>query len=184
MSKLITARGSSECRACGNQSLVSVLDLGSQPLPAEYALTKDDCLEVFPLHMRICPVCGLAQLGEFVLPERIFHDKYPYLSSASSTWIDHSRKFAEDMKDILHLGRTDYVLELASNDGYLLSAFRHLDIPVLGIEPADNVAEISRSAGIPTLTRFLDLNLLRKFLLFMATLDLLLPIMYLLIFRI
>lgn len=164
MSKLITARGSSECRACGNQSLVSILDLGSQPLPAEYALTKDECLDVFPLHMRICPVCGLAQLGEFVLPERIFHDKYPYLSSASSTWIEHSRKFAAEMQAKLHLGSTDYVLELASNDGYLLSVFKQLDIPVLGIEPADNVAEIARSAGIPTITRFFGSELAKEIL--------------------
>lgn len=154
MTELISSRGASECRACGSHELVSVLDLGAQPLPAEYGRAASDVLDVFPLHMRICQLCGLGQLGEYVLPERIFHNEYPYLSSASSTWVEHARKYADAMKVSLGLDAQSLVVELASNDGYLLSSFQKLGIPVLGVEPADNVASIARDAGVPTLTKF------------------------------
>lgn len=154
MPELITPRGSSECRACGSSELESILDLGSQPLPAEYGRTAEEVLDVFPLHMRVCSECGLGQLGEYVLPERIFHQCYPYLSSASSTWVEHARNYAVFMQNNLTLDNDTLVVELASNDGYLLSAFQKLGVPVLGIEPADNVASIARAAGIPTLTKF------------------------------
>lgn len=154
MIELITPRGSFECRACGSQRLESILDLGSQPLPAEYGRTPDEVLDVFPLLMRICSQCGLGQLGEYVLPERIFHHDYPYLSSASSTWVEHARDYAVAMQKALELGAKSLVIELASNDGYLLSAFQLLGVPVLGIEPAENVASIARAEGIPTLTKF------------------------------
>lgn len=154
MTELISSRGTSECRACGSNQLVSVLDLGTQPLPAEYGRTAGDVLDVFPLHMRICQRCGLGQLGEYVLPERIFHNEYPYLSSASSTWVQHARQYADAMKASLGLDAKCLVVELASNDGYLLSFFQNLGIPVLGVEPANNVASIARESGVPTLTEF------------------------------
>ena len=154
MTELLSSRGTSECRVCGGRELVSVLDLGAQPLPSEYGLTAEELLDIFPLHMRICPCCGLGQLGEYVLPERIFHDAYPYLSSASSTWVEHARKYATSMKEALGLDSQSLVIELACNDGYLLSAFRKLGVPVLGVEPAGNVARIAREAGVPTLTEF------------------------------
>ena len=152
--ELISPRGSTECRVCGSKELRSILDLGVQPLPAEYGRTPDEVLDRFPLHLRICARCGLGQLGEYVLPERIFHDAYPYRSSASSTWVEHARNYAATMHQVLDLGGDTLVVELASNDGYLLSAFQSLGVPVLGVEPADNVASIARAAGIPTLTRF------------------------------
>lgn len=164
MSELITPRGSSECRACGSKELQSILDLGSQPLPAEYGRTAEEVLDVFPLHMRVCPKCGLGQLGEYVLPERIFHQDYPYLSSASSTWVEHARNYAVFMLKHLKLDNDSLVIELASNDGYLLSAFQKLGVPVLGIEPADNVASIARAAGIPTLTKFFGAQTATKIL--------------------
>lgn len=154
MTELISLRGTTECRACGSHELVSVLDLGAQPLPAEYGRTADDVLDVFPLHMRICQRCGLGQLGEYVLPERIFHNEYPYISSASSTWVEHALKYADVMKTLLGLDAQSLVIEVASNDGYLLSSFQKLGVPVLGIEPADNVASIARESGVPTLTEF------------------------------
>jgi hypothetical protein len=130
------------------------MDLGPQPLPAEYGRTPDEVLDKFPLHLRICSDCGLGQLGEYVLPERIFHNAYPYISSASSTWVEHARNYAGSMQKTLNLGVNTLVVELASNDGYLLSAFQALGLPVLGVEPAVNVASIARAAGIPTLTNF------------------------------
>jgi hypothetical protein len=158
LNKLISSRGVFECRACGEKDLVSVLDLGEQPLPSEYALNASDVLDTFPLHMRICSCCGLGQLGEYVLPERIFHNAYPYFSSASSTWVEHARKYAGLMKTSLGLNGQSLVIELASNDGYLLSEFQKIDIPVLGIEPAENVASIALKAGVPTLTKFFGVN--------------------------
>ena len=154
MTELISQRGSAECRVCGSPRLESVLDLGHQPLPAEYGRTPDEVLDKFPLHFRICSDCGLGQLGEYVLPDRIFHNAYPYLSSASSTWVDHARHYANAMQKNLDLNVNTLVIELASNDGYLLSAFQSLGVPVLGVEPAENVAAIARTAGIPTLTKF------------------------------
>jgi hypothetical protein len=154
MPELINPRGSSECRACGSKELQSILDLGSQPLPAEYGRTAEEVLDVFPLRMCVCLKCGLGQLGEYVLPERIFHQDYPYLSSASSTWVEHALNYAVFMQEHLKLDNNSLVIELASNDGYLLSAFQKLGVPVLGIEPADNVASIARAAGIPTMTKF------------------------------
>jgi hypothetical protein len=141
-----------------------VLDLGSQPLPAEYGSSAADVLDTFPLFMRICPDCGLGQLGEYVLPERIFHKNYPYLSSASSTWVAHARAYAGAMTEALGLNEQTLVVELASNDGYLLSQFRTLGIPVLGVEPASNVAAMAVQAGIPTLTEFFGVDLARKML--------------------
>lgn len=164
MAELISNRGSTQCRVCGSCQLASVLDLGYQPLPAEYGRTADEILDVFPLHMHICPECGLGQLGEYVLPERIFHDTYPYLSSASSTWVEHARNFAEHMREFLNLDSNSLVVELASNDGYLLSEFKKLNIPVLGVEPAQNVASIAIERGVPTLTEFFGVSSAKKVL--------------------
>jgi len=164
MHKPISQRGYSVCRACGGSSLQEVLDLGEQPLPAEYGLTSDEVMDVFPLCLRVCPQCSLGQLGEYVLPERIFHKSYPYLSSASSTWIEHSRRFAATTKDQLKLGRDGFVLEVASNDGYLLGEFQNLGVPVLGVEPCANVAAMAVSAGIPTISEFFGARLAEQLL--------------------
>ena len=164
MTKLISPCGTTECRVCGSSKLTSILDLGEQPLPAEYGCKVDDVLEAFPLHLRICQNCGLGQLGEYVLPDRIFHKTYPYLSSASVTWVEHARKFACDMKLQMQLDSKSLVLELASNDGYLLSSFKQLDVPVLGIEPAENVANIAIKAGVPTITSFFGMVLAKQIL--------------------
>jgi hypothetical protein len=164
MNKLISLRGTSKCRACESTELISVLDLGEQPLPSEYGQTSEDILERFPLHMRICTTCGLGQLGEYVLPERIFHDSYPYLSSASSTWVEHARKYANSMTYLLGLDSQSLVIELASNDGYLLSSFQKQGVSVLGVEPANNVATIAKETGVPTITEFFGVRVAEKIL--------------------
>ena len=164
MVSVISQRGTTECRGCHSASLETVIDLGSQPLPSEYGRTPEEILQAFPLHMRICRHCGLGQLGEYVLPERIFHRSYPYLSSVSSTWLEHAREYAHAMQKAMGLGANSTVLELASNDGYLLSAFKKLGVRILGVEPAVNAASIARDAGIPTLTEFFSSNLARRLL--------------------
>ena len=90
----------------------NVIDLGCHPLPAEYGLNANDVLDTFPLILNICKDCGLGQIGEYVLPERIFHKKYPYLSSASSTWIRHANEFANSIYKKLNLNKDSFVLEL------------------------------------------------------------------------
>lgn len=154
MANLISERGVSICRACDSENLVSILDLGDQPLPAEYGLDAKDVLDRFPLHLRICQDCGLGQLGEYVLPDRIFHNTYPYLSSASQYWVSHAKQFAREMTDKLSLDKDSLVIELGSNDGYLLSQFQKLGVSVLGVEPPENTAEIARQAGVPTISKF------------------------------
>jgi hypothetical protein len=154
MAEAITARGSEVCRLCGATDLVSVLDLGDQPLSNDMGLTADEVLPAYPLHLRICPHCGLGQVGEFVLPDRIFGDNYPYLSSTSTSWVEHARRYAADRVDDLGLADGQLVVEVASNDGYLLSEFQRLGVRVLGIEPAKNVARLATEAGVPTITEF------------------------------
>ena len=150
----ITPRGTSVCRACGASGLVSVLDLGDQPLSNELGSSADEVLDVFPLHLRTCPTCGLGQVGEYVLPERIFGDEYPYLSSTSTSWVEHARQYAGRLAAELGLGEDDLVIEVASNDGYLLKQFQALGVQVLGIEPSTNVAKIAQDAGVPTVAVF------------------------------
>lgn len=151
---LSSDRGSSLCRCCGEKNLQEILDLGKHPLPAEYGESTDDILEAFPLRLNICKTCALGQIGEYVLPERIFHKTYPYLSSASSTWISHAKNFCRNMISKLQLCKNSLVIEIASNDGYLLSEFYNRKIPVLGVEPAENVANIARKKGISTISNF------------------------------
>jgi hypothetical protein len=155
-------RGTTICRGCGHDGLESILDLGRQPLSNELPKSREVESELFPLHLRICPVCGLGQVGEYVLPDRIFGDEYPYLSSTSTSWLAHARRYADDMSAQLDLGPTDLVVEIASNDGYLLSRFRERGTRVLGVEPASNVAAVAESAGVPTLTEFFGSRCARK----------------------
>lgn len=150
----VTARGTSICRSCDSGQLVSVLDLGEQPLSNALVARADELPDTFPLHLRICPQCGLGQVGEFVRPERIFGDDYPYLSSTSASWITHAERYVDDQCQRLHLGGSDLVVEVASNDGYLLSRFKKRGLQVLGVEPAGNVAELARQAGVPTIGEF------------------------------
>jgi SAM-dependent methyltransferase len=117
--------------------------------------SKLDAAEVFyPLHVRVCDSCLLVQLPAYVAGEDIFSD-YAYFSSYSDSWVAHAKRYAEAMIGRLELTRDSLVTEVASNDGYLLQHFKRAAVPVLGIEPAANVAEAARARGIPTEVRFL-----------------------------
>ena len=98
------------------------------------------------------------------MPDRIFHNKYPYLSSASAYWVNHAKQFAVEMTSKLSLDVDGLVIELGSNDGYLLSQFQSLGVSVLGVEPPENTAEIARKAGVPTISEFFGQNLAEKIL--------------------
>nr|MDT0658344.1 class I SAM-dependent methyltransferase [Micromonospora sp. DSM 115978] len=144
------------CRLCGETLTETFVDLGMSPLCESYLTAgKLDAPETFyPLHVRICPDCLLVQLPAYVSGEEIFSD-YAYFSSYSDSWLEHARRYATTMVDLLGLGPDSLVTEVASNDGYLLRHFVARGVPVLGVEPAANVAEVARGHGVRTETRFL-----------------------------
>jgi SAM-dependent methyltransferase len=143
------------CRFCGAPVEAVFADLGMSPLANSYLPPEAaNSMEPFyPLRALVCGECFLVQLEEFETPERIFSD-YAYFSSYSSSWIDHARRYSEQMTERLGLDEQSHVVEIASNDGYLLQFFHERQIPVLGIEPAANVAKVALQKGIPTLVEF------------------------------
>jgi 2-polyprenyl-3-methyl-5-hydroxy-6-metoxy-1,4-benzoquinol methylase len=108
----------------------------------------------YPLHAYVCGRCFLVQLQEFESPRHLFAEDYAYFSSYSQTWLDHARSYVERMVERFDLGPSSMVVEIASNDGYLLQYFKQKTVPVLGIEPAENCARAAQQAGIPTLAKF------------------------------
>ena len=144
------------CRLCGADLTRTFVDLGMSPLCESYvAAQRLDEPEVFyPLHVRLCGSCLLVQLPAYVSGEHIFSD-YAYFSSYSDSWVAHAKRYAQAMIGRLGLTPDSLVTEVASNDGYLLQHFAAQAIPVLGVEPAANVAEAARSRGIPTVVQFL-----------------------------
>ncbi|HEV7163512.1 MAG TPA: class I SAM-dependent methyltransferase [Solirubrobacteraceae bacterium] len=143
------------CRFCGAPVEAVFADLGMSPLANSYLPPEGaNGMEPFyPLRALVCGECFLVQLEEFETPEAIFSD-YAYFSSYSSSWIEHSRRYSEQMIERLGLDEDSHVVEIASNDGYLLQFFHERQIPVLGIEPAANVAKVALQKGIPTLVEF------------------------------
>ncbi|MGI9179349.1 MAG: methyltransferase domain-containing protein [Longimicrobiaceae bacterium] len=140
-----------------------MVDLGMSPLSNAY-LRPEQLQEMepfYPLHALVCERCFLVQLGEFESPERIFSD-YAYFSSFSDSWLRHARDYVAMISERLRLGRESRVVEIASNDGYLLQYFVAKGIPVLGIEPAANVARAAEERGVPSLVRFFGAELARE----------------------
>jgi hypothetical protein len=144
------------CRICGADLTRTFVDLGMSPLCESYVSAGNlDAPETFyPLHVRLCESCLLVQLPAYVAGEDIFSD-YAYFSSYSDSWVAHARRYADDMTGRLGLTGDSLVTEVASNDGYLLQHFLAAGIPVLGVEPAGNVAEAARAKGIRTEVKFL-----------------------------
>jgi C-methyltransferase C-terminal domain/Putative zinc binding domain/Methyltransferase domain len=151
------------CRHCQAPLRHSFCDLGMSPL-CESFLRADqlNSMEPFyPLHAQVCEQCFLVQLQEYVDPSAIFTE-YAYFSSYAESWLAHARLYTEQMIERFDLGVTSQVVELASNDGYLLQYFVGKGVPVLGIEPAANVAEAAKAKGVPTLVRFFGRELARE----------------------
>ncbi|KKK74334.1 hypothetical protein LCGC14_2884820, partial [marine sediment metagenome] len=145
----------SGCRFCGAPLVHVFADLGVSPL-ANTFLSEDQLGRMerfYPLRALVCGECFLVQLEEFETPEAIFSD-YAYFSSYSTTWLEHCERYVEQVAEKFGLDERSHVVEVASNDGYLLQYFKERDIPVLGIEPAANVAEAAVEKGIPTLVEF------------------------------
>ena len=151
------------CRLCHAPLTTTFVDLGMSPL-CESFVTADQIDQMepyYPLHVQVCNECFLVQLQEYVRPEHIFTD-YAYFSSYSTFWVEHARQYCEMIAGRLGLSTNSRVFEIASNDGYLLQHFLPLGIPVTGIEPAANVAEVARSKNIPTLVEFFTSTLARR----------------------
>jgi len=146
---------SASCRFCQSPLEHTFADLGMSPLANSYvAPEKANGMEpFFPLHALVCDTCKLVQLEEFESPEGIFSD-YAYFSSYSSSWLEHAQRYVADMTERFGLGSGSRVVEIASNDGYLLQYFVERGIPVLGVEPAANVAAVAVEKGVPSLVEF------------------------------
>jgi len=145
----------SNCRFCGHSLQRTFVDLGMSPLCESFltAAHLNRMEPFYPLHVLVCEHCLLVQLGEYVSPSEIFSE-YAYFSSYSESWVRHAEQYAVAMIERFNLGERHKVMEIASNDGYLLQHFVRRKIPVLGIEPASNVAEVAKAKGIPTLVKF------------------------------
>lgn len=143
------------CRGCGTLVTESFVDLGVQPLANAFVRPdRAGAPEAFyPLHPMVCGVCFLVQLGVFEAPEQIFTE-YAYFSSFSTSWLEHCAQHVRHSIERLQLGSSSFVVEVASNDGYLLKTFVEHGLRVLGIDPAANVAAAARAAGVPTEAAF------------------------------
>ncbi len=146
---------SSCCRFCQAPLGEPFLDLGPSPLANAYIKEqmKFEAESFYPLQTFFCPRCHLVQVQEFESPAGIFSD-YAYMSSYSSSWLAHSQKFSEEIRSKIRLSKDSLVVEVGSNDGYLLQFFKKQGVPVLGIEPASNVAQIANDRGVPTRSVF------------------------------
>ena len=152
------------CRSCASGDLELVLSLGSTPLANSLLRAEDlDKPEArFPLDLVFCPNCTLVQITETVPPEQLFRS-YLYFSSFSEGMLTHARELCARLKDQLGLGRDSLAVEVASNDGYLLQYYKAAGVPVLGIEPAENVAKVAiNERGVPTISEFFGLQLARR----------------------
>ncbi len=144
------------CRLCGSTSLQGVVDLGATP-PCERFLTAEQLEEpeaTYPLHLRVCTQCWLAQIPPLITPEDTFTE-YAYFSSYSTSWVEHAKRFVDGAVERLSLDSDSFVVEVASNDGYLLQHMVARWIRCLGVEPSVNVGQAAREKGVPTLTAFL-----------------------------
>ncbi len=152
----LTVPAKGGCRFCQAPLTHSVVDLGKSPL-CENFLTREQLFDpepFYPLHAFVCDQCFLVQVEEYVGGEEIFGGEYAYFSSYSDSWLSHAKRFADQITKRLGLDGNSQVVELASNDGYLLKNFVKKGIPVLGVEPADNVASVAVEKGIPTVVKF------------------------------
>lgn len=143
------------CRFCTGQLTHTFVDLGMSPLCESYisADQQNEMEPFYPLKVFVCETCFLVQLLEYVTPDHIFSD-YAYFSSYSDSWLAHAKSYTQLMVDCFGINEKSKVVEIASNDGYLLQYFVEKNVPVLGIEPAANIAEYARKKNVPTISKF------------------------------
>ena len=154
------------CRFCSEPLRHTFVDLGTSPLCQRHVTPArfDHAESIYPLHVYVCESCFLVQLPAYVAREEIFDAEYGYFSSFSETWLKHAENYVQMMIPRFGLGAATRVVELASNDGYLLQYFKRAGVPVLGIEPTENTAAIAIKNGIPSLTKFFGRDTAREVL--------------------
>jgi SAM-dependent methyltransferase len=153
-----------KCRHCAAPLGLTLVDLGSAP-PSNAYLTAQSLHapeQWFPLRVLVCEQCWLAQTEDFARAEELFDKDYAYFSSTSASWLEHARRYADDMRNRLGLTRESFVVEVAANDGYLLKNFVAAGIPCLGIEPTASTAAAAEALGIPVLREFFGEGLARR----------------------
>ena len=153
-----------KCRFCQHELTHEFIDLVNSP-PSNSFRTVEQLNEpeiYFPLKLYVCDNCFLVQIDEYKKSEEIFSDDYIYYSSFSKSWLDHTKNYVDMITKRLHLTERSYVVELASNDGYLLQYFKEKNIPCLGIEPAKNAADVARQKGITVIDEFFGAKLAKR----------------------
>ncbi len=153
-----------KCRHCGTSLTHTFLDLGFAP-PSNAYLTKEDLSKpekYYPLKIKICDQCWLVQTEDYTQADELFNSDYAYFSSTSTSWLAHAERYARNITKQLSLGSESLVIEVASNDGYLLKNFVSAGIACLGVEPTASTAEVAEKLGIPVLREFFGENLAKK----------------------
>lgn len=152
------------CRFCGNELSHEFIDLLESPLSNSFLTEKqlNQAESYFPLKLFVCDKCFLVQIDEYKSAKEIFNNEYIYFSSYSKSWLEHAKKYTEMMLDRFAYDKNSLVVEIASNDGYLLQYFNNKQIPVLGIEPTLNTAKVASDKGIETITEFFGVELAKK----------------------
>src|SRR5262252_1058685 len=159
----MSSKKNTGCRFCGSKLEHTFVDLGASPL-AQSFLSQEQLTQMepfYPLHVYVCGKCFLVQLQEYVAPQNIFSD-YLYFASYSDTWLAHAKAYTDLMVQRFAINEESLVVEIASNDGYLLQYFVEKKIPVLGVEPAANVAAVAVQKGIPSLVKFFNADTARE----------------------
>ena len=144
------------CRHCGAPLIHTFLDLGFAP-PSNAYLSKEDLSKpekYYPLNIKVCDHCWLVQTEDYAQADELFSPDYAYFSSTSTGWLEHAKRYSQQMTEMLKLNSSSHVIEIASNDGYLLKNFVEVGIPCLGIEPTDSTAAAAEKLGIPVLREF------------------------------
>jgi hypothetical protein len=152
------------CRHCKAELSLTLVDLGFAP-PSNAYLSKEnlDSPETYyPLRVHVCKKCFLVQTEDYSAPTEIFNDNYAYFSSVSKSWLKHAKDFSTNMIDKLNLNKSSFIIEIASNDGYLLKNFVEVGIPCMGIEPTKNTALAAKKIGVKTLIKFFGRGLATK----------------------
>ncbi len=150
-----------KCRHCSAKLTLSFLDLGFAP-PSNAYLTKNDLKKpekYYPLKVMVCDKCWLVQTEDYAEATELFDAKYAYFSSTSKSWLQHGQKYTKKIVKQLNLNPKSFVMEIASNDGYLLKNFVSLTIPCIGIEPTKSTATIAKQMGVPVLQKIFDTKL-------------------------
>ena len=149
-----------KCQFCQNPLMHTFVNLGMSPLSNGFLKSEqlNKAEKFYPLHTYVCEKCLLVQLEEFESPDHIFAHDYAYFSSYSDSWLKHSKTYTDLMVEKFKFNTKSLVIEIASNDGYLLQYFQEKQIPVLGIEPAENVAKVAETKGIRTIVKFFGIQ--------------------------